>query len=78
MSLIAAQISSVFAVITSSTVWRMMRKVSLPICATATPSAKMPTCDSTTRRFAFSAASRQAASSGSTPITRTEGRTYLM
>ncbi len=73
----AAQISSVVAVITSSTWSRRMRKVSLPIWRTATPSANRPTSERVTRRLRSMAACRQAASSGSTAMIFTSGRTYF-
>ena len=49
MSLIAAQISSVETSTTSSTQVRAIRNGSAPICFTATPSAKIPTCSRITR-----------------------------
>ena len=50
ISLMAAQISSVLTRMTSSTRSRATRKVSSPMSRTATPSAKRPTCSSSTRR----------------------------
>ncbi len=77
MSLIAAQISSVPTVTTSSTHWRAILNGSAPICLTATPSANNPTCANTTRSPARNAWFKQSASSGSTAITLISGRTNL-
>ena len=68
MSFIAAQISSVFTVITSSTYSCNKRKGSVPIVFTATPSAKIPTEGKGTGFPAFKAACKQADSSDSTAM----------
>jgi hypothetical protein len=60
--------SSLLTVTTSSTQNRHTSKPWAPICATATPSAKVPTLGSTTRASACSAAFRQAECSDSTPM----------
>lgn len=73
----AAQISSVVTVTMSSTSWLHTRKVSSPTTRTAAPSAKRPTRSSVTTWPARSEAVMPAASSASTPITFTEGRTAL-
>ena len=78
MSLIAAQISSVETSTTSSTQVRAIRNGSAPICFTATPSAKIPTCSRTTRSPAASAAWSVGVSSGSTPTMRVCGHSVLM
>mmetsp|Transcript_31571 Transcript_31571/g.82528 ORF Transcript_31571/g.82528 Transcript_31571/m.82528 type:complete len:268 (+) Transcript_31571:767-1570(+) len=76
-SLIASQISSVVTVTMSSTSSLAMRNVSWPTVLTAAPSAKIPTLSSVTRRPARIDAVMPAASSASTPITITPGRTRL-
>ncbi|MCY1429881.1 hypothetical protein D9M71_458130 [compost metagenome] len=77
VSLIAAQISSVFTVtIAGSTIGpelsdlrrRIISNGKAPICATAVPSANKPTCGKITRSFASKAAFKHADSSYSTPI----------
>ncbi len=72
-SLIAAQISSFDTRTISSTVACTIGNVSSPTSRTATPSAKMPTRSSVTRRPAASDWYIASASYGSTPITRTSG-----
>mmetsp|Transcript_58477 Transcript_58477/g.155460 ORF Transcript_58477/g.155460 Transcript_58477/m.155460 type:complete len:221 (+) Transcript_58477:2-664(+) len=76
-SLMAAQISSVVTVTISSTSSLQMRNVSLPTVRTAAPSAKMPTVSSVVSRPFCSDVVMPAASSASTPITSTPGRTRL-
>ena len=73
MSWMAAQISSVPTSTISSTSPRHRAKVSSPTRRTATPSAKMPTRSSVTRRPARSDSCMLAASCGSTPMTLTPG-----
>mmetsp|Transcript_42787 Transcript_42787/g.129257 ORF Transcript_42787/g.129257 Transcript_42787/m.129257 type:complete len:214 (+) Transcript_42787:244-885(+) len=73
LSLIAAQISSVDTVTTSSkTIWHN-RKVSSPTLRTAAPSANRPTAGSSTTRPASKLARMPAASAASTPITLMPG-----
>ena len=78
MSFTAAQISSSVTSTTSSTHSEAIRNGSAPICFTATPSANVPTCGSTTRLPAASAACNVGVSVGSTPITRVSGHNVLM
>ena len=73
MSLIAAHVSSLLTRTTSSTVSFAMSNVRAPTCRTATPSAKMPTWSSSTRRPSSSDRCMASASNGSTPTTRTPG-----
>jgi hypothetical protein len=77
-SLIAAQIWSVSTSTMPSSSSRHSAKVSAPTCFTATPSANKPTWSSLTRRPAFSDRAIASASTGSTPITLTDGRSRLM
>ena len=77
-SLIAAQIASLSTSTTSSTVWLAMAKVCTPTSRTATPSANSPTLSSATRVPASSDRAMASASTGSTPMMRTAGRTALM
>ena len=77
-SLMAAQISSLVTRTTSSTVCCAMANVCSPTSRTATPSAKMPTWSSVTRRPACSERYIASASNGSTPMICTSGRSALM
>ena len=77
MSWIAAQVSSVETVTTSSTYFCARRNGSAPTRRTATPSWKMPTRSSVTRSPAASEACMLAASSGSTPTMRISGYSDL-
>ena len=74
ISCMAAHISSLLTVTTSSQNFCANLNVSVPIILTATPSAKLPTLSSSTGLPAFSAACKQALSSASTPITFISGR----
>jgi len=76
-SWIAAQISSVLVSTISSTWPRHSAKLSSPTRRTATPSAKIPTRSSVTRRPALSESCIPAASSGSTPMIFTPGYRYF-
>ncbi len=76
-SLIAAQAASVSTSTMSSRSSRQMRKVSLPTCLTATPSANSPTCASLTRRPAASERAIASESTGCTPMILISGRTRL-
>mmetsp|Transcript_32806 Transcript_32806/g.103855 ORF Transcript_32806/g.103855 Transcript_32806/m.103855 type:complete len:210 (+) Transcript_32806:620-1249(+) len=75
VSLMAWQISSVLTVTISSTSSWQTRKVSSPMVRTAAPSAKRPTWSSVVTSPAASDAVMPAASSASTPMMRTLGRT---
>ena len=77
VSFMAAHISSVVTVITSSTVSRITAKVASPTCLTAVPSAKIPTSDSLTGSPESIAALRQAASSDSTAMIFVAGRNFF-
>ena len=76
-SLIAAQVSSVSTRMISSTSCWHRRKVSLPTCFTATPSANRPTCARRTRRPALSERAMASESTGCTPMIRISGRRRL-
>mmetsp|Transcript_22766 Transcript_22766/g.51347 ORF Transcript_22766/g.51347 Transcript_22766/m.51347 type:complete len:238 (-) Transcript_22766:658-1371(-) len=73
MSLIATQISSVSTRMTSSTRSRAMRRVSVPVVLTATPSAKVSTLSRTACAPVRSDSNMALAPSGSTPMINTSG-----
>ena len=76
-SLIAAQIASLSTNTISSTVCVAIANVCSPTSRTATPSANSPTRSSTTRWPASRERFIASASTGSTPMMRTEGMTAL-